>query len=33
MNAVPAGFVQVLSQIIRQMINVLQAIRDQKDAA
>ena len=33
MNAVPTGFVRVLSGVPRQMLNVLQAIKQQKEAA
>jgi large subunit ribosomal protein L10 len=33
MNAVPTGLVRLLSEIPRRMLNVLQAIKDQKDAA
>ena len=33
MNAVPAGFVRALADVPRRMVNVLSAIRDQKEAA
>ena len=33
MNAVPTSLVRVLAEVPRQMLNVLQAIKDQKDAA
>jgi large subunit ribosomal protein L10 len=33
MNAVPTGFVRLLSEIPRQFLNVVQAIKDQKEAA
>ena len=33
MNSVPAGFVRTLAEIPRQFLNVLQAIKDQKEAA
>jgi large subunit ribosomal protein L10 len=33
MNNVPTAFVTVLSEIPRQMVNVLQAVKDQKEAA
>lgn len=33
MNAVPSGFVRALAEVPRKMVNVLQAIKDQKEAA
>ena len=33
MNSVPAGFVRTLAEIPRQLINVLQALKGQKEAA
>lgn len=33
MNAVPTGFVRALADVPRRMVNVLNAIRDQKEAA
>ena len=33
MNAVPTGMVRVLAEIPRQMLNVLSAVKDQKEAA
>ena len=33
MNAVPTGMVRVLAEVPRQMLNVLSAIKDQKEAA
>ena len=33
MNSVPTGFVRTLAEIPRQFLNVLQAIKDQKEAA
>ncbi len=33
MNAVPTGFVRTLGEIPRKMLNVLQAIKEQKEAA
>ncbi len=33
MNGVPTSFVRVLNEVPRQMLNVLQAIKDQKEAA
>jgi large subunit ribosomal protein L10 len=33
MNSVPAAFVRTLAEIPRQFLNVLQAIKDQKEAA
>ena len=33
MNAVPTGFVQALADVPRRMVNVLSAIKDQKEAA
>jgi large subunit ribosomal protein L10 len=33
LNAVPTSFVRVLAEIPRSMLNVLTAIRDQKEAA
>ena len=33
MNNVPAGFVRTLAEIPRQLLNVLQAVKDQKEAA
>jgi large subunit ribosomal protein L10 len=33
MNAVPAGFVRALADVPRRMVNVLSAIKDQKEAA
>ena len=33
MNAVPSGFVRALADVPRRMLNVLSAIRDQKEAA
>jgi large subunit ribosomal protein L10 len=33
LNSVPAGFVRTLAEIPRQMLNVLQAVKDQKEAA
>ena len=33
LNNVPAGFVRTLAEIPRQLLNVLQAIKDQKEAA
>ena len=33
LNSVPAGFVRTLAEIPRQLLNVLQAIKDQKEAA
>jgi len=32
MNAVPTGFVRLLSQVPQSLVNVLQAIKDQKEA-
>jgi len=33
LNSVPTGFVRTLAEIPRQLLNVLQAIKDQKEAA
>jgi large subunit ribosomal protein L10 len=33
LNSVPTGFVRVLAEIPRQFLNVLQAVKDQKEAA
>lgn len=33
MNGVPTGLVRLLSEVPRQLVNVLQAIKDQKEAA
>jgi large subunit ribosomal protein L10 len=33
LNNVPAGFVRTLAEIPRRLLNVLQAIHDQKEAA
>ena len=33
LNSVPAGFVRTLAEIPRQLLNVLQAVKDQKEAA
>jgi len=33
LNNVPAGFVRTLAEIPRQLLNVLQAVKDQKEAA
>ena len=33
MNSIPTGFVRTLAEIPRQFLNVLQALKDQKEAA
>jgi large subunit ribosomal protein L10 len=33
LNSVPAGFVRTLAEIPRQLLNVVQAVKDQKEAA
>ncbi len=33
LNNVPAGFVRTLAEIPKQLLNVLQAVKDQKEAA
>jgi large subunit ribosomal protein L10 len=33
LTSVPTGFVRVLAEIPRQFLNVLQAVKDQKEAA